>query len=381
MKHLRIHGPSSVADWVIVCLTIAVLCLAIADWWLNPPHTWFGVATGLGYCIAVALLPRYGFKSAWVIIVLVTISNFGAGIDSSGPSSTWGLLLAIVALGRNARYWEGVVSIASIITSITVATIQFPDVMKFSLPNGVVNFAIGLLATYLTGVAIRRSDDKRKRREMEQLLAQARREIAMASCFHDAVSGKLTHILVTTEMVKQKHPDEYDQMGWQEVAQEASDALHEMHRAIDVMNQDSPSAGDELPLTLAEALESVTAAYDKRLKKLGYTGETQIRGESPAVLSERTDEIIAVLRELYANIERHCDPANTTYRMHINLQPKAVTIAQSNDCPKTALQRSFSMVSGKGLKLHRARIEALGGEMRTNRDNDQWHVFCQLPLA
>ncbi|OZG59995.1 signal transduction histidine kinase [Bifidobacterium lemurum] len=381
MRRWRDRGPGSTADWVIVCLAMAVLCLAIADWVINPPRTWFGMLCSLGYCLAVALLPCCGFKAAWAVVVLVSVGNLGAGLDSSGPNSTWGLLLAIVALGRNARYWEGVVAIASVVATVTVATIRFPDAMGFSVPDGIVNFAIGLFATYLVGVAVRRSDDKRKRDETERLLARTRRDIATASYFHDAVSGRLTHILVAAEKVRREHPDEYDRMGWREVEREASDALHELHRAIDAMNRESSSVDDGLSLPLADAIESVTAACDKRLKELGYTGDTQIRGVCAAVLDERADEIIALLRELYINIERHCEPSGTTYRMRIGLRPEAVTITQSNDCPRGPSRWVSPPASGSGLRLHRARIESFGGEMRTNRDDGQWHVFCRMPLA
>ncbi|HJG42237.1 hypothetical protein [Bifidobacterium pullorum] len=45
------------ADKVILCLSVAALVVAIAEWIMNPPHTVAGTLLAVLLCLILALMP------------------------------------------------------------------------------------------------------------------------------------------------------------------------------------------------------------------------------------------------------------------------------------------------------------------------------------
>lgn len=369
----------SVADKVILCLSTVVLCVAIAEWVADPPHTAVGVVLAALLCVALALLPWRGRMAAWMVLVIGVVGDAYVGVDFNGPNETWALLLAMVILGRRARIMECIASLGVTIGSMAYTTIRYPEIMGYSVPSGIANFGVGLLCAYLAGVSIRYREKQRIQQDMQQQLERALLRLLVSTSLHDSVSGSLTRISVAAERVKREHPVAYTCCGMEEIAGFAADALRETHRAIDMIHGDSSALKETGQFALLPAVQAIAVSNDRRLHELGYGGESVVQGECDRRLDDRGYVFVALLREIYTNIERHCDPGCSGYRVRIRFARDSVTLSQTNGL-KTSARWIEPPKSKRGLLLHNEQIKAFGGTVHASADNQRWRYFCVLPL-
>lgn len=375
---LRNIAAWSMADRVILCLSAAALCAAVAEWIMNPPRTVVGIVVSMLLCGALALLPWRGRAAAWMILIVVLVGNLTVCIDASGPSGTWGLLLAMVVLGRRARITECVVSIGLVMVSIFYAAMARPEVMGYSVPSGIVNFGIGLLCAYLVGVSTRYRERQRAQQETQYQLERTRLQLLASTSLHDSISGNLVRILVAAERARREHPEVCARCGVEKIAEYAADALHETHRAIDLIHGDRPMKETE-PFALLPTVRAIATAADRRLRALGHDGESVVQGECDCRLNDRGYAFIALLNEIYANIERHCDPERSTYCVRIRFTRDSVTLSQTNGL-ETSDRWIEPPESGRGLILHVEQIKKFGGTVRSGTTGGRWQIFCMLSL-
>lgn len=368
----------SVADKVILCLSTAALCEVVVEWAMNPPHTMIGVVGAMLLCVALALLPWRGQAAAWMILVTALVGNLTICVDASGPGSTWGLLLAMVVLGRRARITECVASIGLVMASVTYATLARPEIMGYAVPSGIINFGIGLLCAYLVGMSILHRERQRTQREARHQLERARLQLLTSTSLHDSVSGNLSRILVTDERARRDHPEVYALCDMERIVGYAADALRETHRTVDMIHGDDPVEGTEC-FALLPAVRAVATSADRRLHGLGYDGESVVRGECDCRLDDRGYAFIALLREIYANIEHHCDPKRSAYHVLIRFTRNSVIMSQSNGLG-TSDKWLAPPASGRGLTLHDEQIKGFGGTVRAGTSGGRWWVFGELPL-
>ena len=380
MRGIRRHMDAwSITDKVILCLSMAALGVAIAEWIMDPPHTVVGTLQAVLLCFMLMLLPWKAHMAAWCIICAGAIGDLLVGVDPAGPSTTWATLLAMVSLGRTTRAWECVLSLIITLSTVTYAAIRYPDIMGYGVPNGIANIGVGLFCAYLVGVSIRYQERQRAQQETQHQLKQARLQLMTTILLHDAVSGSLTRILITAERMKREHPDDYARCGMEDIVGYATDALHETHQAIEMIHGGGSAVNGTGGFTLLRAVQSTASSGDRRLHELGYHGETFIQGECNLQLDDRGYAFIQLLHEIYTNIERHCDPQCSTYRIHLRFADDAVTLLQTNGTA-TSDQWVAPPESGRGLALHGEQIKAFGGTIRISTNDGQWHCLCTLPL-
>lgn len=369
----------SIVDKVILCLSMAALCVAVAEWIMDPPHTVIGTVGSFMLCTALTLLPWRGRLAAWMIVIIGVIGDISIGVDDAGPNGIWALLLALVVLGHRPRIPECIASIGITMASVTYGAIRYPKIMGYDIPNGIMNFGIGLLCAYLIGVSIWYRERQRAQQETQHQLEQAQLQLMAATLLHDAVAGNLSRILIAAECMKQEHPDDYVHCGMEDIVGYAADALHETHRAIEMVHSKDSEADRTERFTLLSAVQSTASSGDRELHELGYHGETLIQGECNRQLDDRGYALIQLLHEIYTNIERHCDPRCSAYRIHLQFTDDAVTLLQTNGTA-TSAQWVAPPESGWGLVLHGEQIKVFGGTIHTSTNDGQWRFFCMMPL-
>lgn len=370
----------SIVDKVILCLSMGVLCEAVVEWIMDPPHTVVGTLLAALLCFILTLMPWKAHMAAWCIIVVGAIGDLLVGVDPAGPSTTWATLLAMVSLGRTTRAWECVLSLVITLFTVTYAAIQYPDIMGYGVPGGIANLGVGLLCAYLVGVSIRYRQIQREQKEAQHQIEQTQRSQFMASLFHEAVSGNLTRIIVSAECLQRENPDVYERYGMADIVHYANDALHQTHQAIDMLQRDGMMPDAARRITVQAAVTSVMASGDRRLHDLGYQGCSDVQGRCSLYVDQRILTFLALLREAYTNIERHCDPRGSAYRIHIRLTDDMALLSQTNGTAKTSSWIP-APESGRGLSLLNKQIRQYGGTVNVSAGDGQWHLICSIPLV
>lgn len=370
----------SIADKVILCLSAAALVVAIAEWIMNPPHTVAGTLLAVLLCLILALMPWKSHMAAWCMIFVGTIGDLLVGVDPAGPSTTWATLLAMVSLGRATRAWECVLSLVITLSAVTYAAIRYPDIMGYGIPGGIANLGVSLLCVYLIGVSIRYRQMRYMQQETRRQIEQSQRSQFMASLFHEAVSGNLTRIIVSAECIQRKDPDVYERCGMDDIVHYADDALRQTHQAIDMLQRDGMMPDAAKRITVQAAVTSVMASGDRRLHDLEYQGCSEVKGECSLCVDQRSLVFLALLREVYTNIERHCDPRGSAYRIHIRLTDDMAMLSQTNGTAKTAGWIP-APESGRGLSLLSKQIRQYSGTVNVSADDEQWRLSCSMPLV
>lgn len=286
----------SMADKAILYLSTAALCVAIAEWIMDPPHTGVGTLLAAMLCLMLALMSWKAHMAAWCIIFVAAIGDLLVGVDPAGPSTTWAMLLAMVSLGRTARAWECALSLVITLSTVTYAAIRYPDIMGYGIPGGIANLGVGLLCAYLVGVSINYRQIQRAQKEALHRIEQTQRNQLMASLFHEAISGNLTRIIVSAECLQRENPDAYERCGMADIVHYADDALRQTHQAIDMLQRDGMTPDAAKRITVQAAVTSVMASGDRRLHDLEYQGCSDVQGECSQYVGQRSLVFLALLR-------------------------------------------------------------------------------------
>lgn len=95
-------------------------------------------------------------------------------------------------------------------------------------------------------------------------------------------------------------------------------------------------------------------------------------------------EALSLITEVGTNIRRHAPAGDDSYLLFVTLSPEWIEIRETNDIRDasdaqgelTAQERS-----GRGLAMHRTRVQELGGELATRSDSGTWMVYVRIPCV
>ena len=149
------------------------------------------------------------------------------------------------------------------------------------------------------------------------------------------------------------------------------------------------------------ALRGMARDGDARLHALGFEGRiaVDVEGDDAAALrlarlsDAAWSELADMLGQLVTNVMLHAAPEAGAYAIETLLSADGVTVRQSNgvldgtgaasaaSVPASASTPNSASVphSGRGLALHRARLEALGGDLRTSEEDGVWILVARIP--
>lgn len=248
------------------------------------------------------------------------------------------------------------------------------------------------------GFAFRAGNAKSQRLERaEAMLARVTREQELAHMIHDSVANDASTIALLAWRAKSVESRDERNAMLDAIYRCSHDALDRVHEVIDVLNgkrslqQVATIAGvgeQGNAVALDAQMERYMENQNRVLGMLGIAGTSRIEGALPdnAVISPALrGAVMGLLREIYANIVRHCDAgddemATPAYTLMVSIAPHAVRIVQTN--PITGQPKAlFGAGHGKGLALHRAAIESLGGTLFAGARNGVWTLSADIPLS
>lgn len=277
------------------------------------------------------------------------------------------------------------------------------------------SFCLSALAGYAL-VERRRVEDARRLAEEN---ARMRRDVELGSRIHDSVTQGLTAIALTADRLRAAESvasvapggtgspggpdgDLDDELAM--IASTARRTLGQVRSVIDVLNGRDEGFAAAPALDRLPALRAMGREGDDRLRRLGFEGRTTIEADEGA--AEFVDsagsvafnpeainpvawrELVDLLGQLATNIAVHADPQAGAYAIDVRLETGAngprATVTQSNGVAAAheGLQAGDRVPhSGRGLALHRARIEALGGSLHTSLEDGVWVLSAVIPLA
>lgn len=227
---------------------------------------------------------------------------------------------------------------------------------------------------YIAGLAIHVTAQDYTLRKNAEILRSQRMRDNIARNLHDAVTNELTSIIL---MCEAKGNDfTLNSRDMLVVKSQAEQALHNTQKAILTLHG-VPSAFadgtdvDNNPFTLQEFIST----QDKLLDAMGFHGTSTFllhsRQFPPHIF---IDDVISVIKEIYANIARHC-PKDGLYQIRVDIDETSVCIEESNPFVESDAYR-FS--SGFGLKHIRTIATQFGGSCYTSIDNQRWTVRIYL---
>ncbi|MFQ9233184.1 MAG: hypothetical protein ACLR20_08105 [Bifidobacterium longum] len=99
---------------------------------------------------------------------------------------------------------------------------------------------------------------------------------------------------------------------------------------------------------------------------------------------EAAAEALSLMTEIGTNIRRHAPAGDDSYLLFVTLSPEWIEIRETNDIRDDADAQSGLSAqerSGRGLAMHRTRVQELGGELTARSDDGVWMIYVRIPCV
>ncbi|NMM93540.1 hypothetical protein [Bifidobacterium oedipodis] len=366
-----------------------------------PRRPYWAVPLGLLLCFALSFAKTMQISGMIAIVTLFLASGYAmpvwfaiaapfvyAVLDAAG-----GMWLG--TQGAGAAFFKGMLD--GYARSGGVAVDYGRYMMAFALANLV--FDIIFFGFYtIMGFSFRSSKAAAERlARAEAMLGRITREQELAHMIHDSVANDASTIALLAWRAKTiENRDERNAM-LDAIYDCSHDALGRVHDVIDVLNGKRPLQLDATAtapqcsdaVALDAQIERYAENQDRVLGMLGFVGTSHIEGalpESTVVPAANASVALGLLREIYANIVRHCDTDAIAqaqiplrYTVLISFEAHAIRIVQTN--PITGRPKALaSSGGGKGLRLQQAALETIGGTLTGTIRHNSWTLTAIIPL-
>lgn len=233
-----------------------------------------------------------------------------------------------------------------------------------------------------------------RRERSEAMVGRLTREQELAHMIHDSVANDASVIAMLAWQAKMVD-DDREMLDM--IYQCAHHALDRTHEVIDVLNG-AKDLGDTAGAEVGEttdassvSLERYCEDRDRMMHMLGFEGHAKVRlddpvasvqGENGRLLEPIRRCTLGLLEEIYANIVRHGDSDGGPYAVVVSTDSGGLRVTATNPLAVASdgLQAFGRMRHGRGLALHRAEVEALGGELNAAAEDGVWVLNAHIPL-
>lgn len=376
MDEKKKRGVFFRAQWILYAVVGIALMTLVAEWIAAPPHTFLDAGIRVLYGLMVVELLRSYRWASWIIIIVSAINEVVPSL--SYCDELWGTMIALFILGYKGLYRDGVIAVCLCTLSLFGNYSLYGNASELTSYGAAANNAGLFCIMFLLGVACRQYRNLRAEKDASDRLRIVKNNIRMASQMHDVLSGSLNRIVLAAQDGRDMTQGD-DRLRWLEVADTARLTLHELHSAMDYLEDGSHPDDMAMDISLAECVESAANTYDRHLRDRGFAGDTTIRGITTAALTIDNQEVLDLLHEVYTNIERHSDQAFSDYQVIISCTDRQIDIVETNSC-RHGKHWTAPLESGYGLSLHACRIAALGGTLRYGSAEEAWSLHGSVPL-
>lgn len=139
-----------------------------------------------------------------------------------------------------------------------------------------------------------------------------------------------------------------------------------------------------MPQSFVTRVKAQITDTEEFLEAQGYRGTAAVNGIAMVVDPEAAAEALSLMTEIGTNIRRHAPAGDDSYLLFVTLSPEWIEIRETNDIRDDADAHSGLSAqerSGRGLAMHRTRVQELGGELTTRSDDGTWMIYVRIPCV
>ena len=139
-----------------------------------------------------------------------------------------------------------------------------------------------------------------------------------------------------------------------------------------------------MPRSFVTRVKAQITDTEEFLEAQGYRGTAAVNGIAMVVDPEAAAEALSLMTEIGTNIRRHAPAGDDSYLLFVTLSPEWIEIRETNDIRDDADAQSGLSAqerSGRGLAMHRTRVQELGGELTTRSDDGTWMIYVRIPCV
>ncbi|KFI70936.1 sensor histidine kinase [Bifidobacterium longum] len=139
-----------------------------------------------------------------------------------------------------------------------------------------------------------------------------------------------------------------------------------------------------MPQSFVTRVKAQITDTEEFLEAQGYRGTAAVNGIVMVVDPEAAAEALSLMTEIGTNIRRHAPAGADSYLLFVTLSPEWIEIRETNDIRDDADAQSglsAQELSGRGLAMHRIRVQELGGELTTRSDDGTWMIYVRIPCV
>ena len=139
-----------------------------------------------------------------------------------------------------------------------------------------------------------------------------------------------------------------------------------------------------MPQSFVTRVKAQITDTEEFLEAQGYRGTAAVNGIAMVVDPEAAAEALSLMTEIGTNIRRHAPAGDDSYLLFVTLSPEWIEIRETNDIRDDADAQSglsAQELSGRGLAMHRTRVQELGGELTARSDDGVWMIYVRIPCV
>lgn len=354
------------AGWFEAVLA-AVLAVVSVGPILGLGRMWQGAVLDLLICAVTAATGRWpkvaGVALAGVMVVYLFIPRSWTTMGEYAP------LIPILGSGmRGATRVRTVMTLGYLPLSVgRIFALAAPD--RVSAVAGSLVWAVLVGILWLIGnafTAVVEAQRQARAAELVRMRQDLSREL------HDTVARSLTRVILAAERARLRGGASEEDLTL--ISDTAADGVRQLRWVMSLLASPvEPGALARLPGT---SLTSALAAAEADLGRHGFAVSISITGDPSTLRQDHAAALGAATGEAVANIIKHGDPTSPSV-IAVDVTDADADLVFINAFRPTA---SVEPGGGMGLPALHQRLQAVGGDVTTERAASQWRTRIHLPL-